>query len=79
MIESGSEFSVKNQRKFTVVIERDDEGYYVGTVPTLRGCHTQAKTLDKLMKRVGEAVELCLESEDGASSLELVGVQQISI
>ncbi len=70
---------MKNQRKFTVVIERDDEGYYVGTVPTLRGCHTQAKTLDKLMKRVREAVELCLESEDGASSLELVGVQQISI
>jgi predicted RNase H-like HicB family nuclease len=61
MIESGSEFSVKTQRKFTVVIERDDEGYYVGTVPTLRGCHTQAKTLDKLMKRVREAVELCLE------------------
>jgi len=70
---------VKNQRKFTVVIERDEEGYYVATVPTLRGCHTQAKTLDKLMKRVREAVELCLESEDGASSLELVGVQPISI
>jgi predicted RNase H-like HicB family nuclease len=71
---------VKNQRKFTVVIERDDEGYYVGTVPTLRGCHTQAKTFDKLMKRVREAVELCLESEEGATgSLELVGIQQISI
>jgi predicted RNase H-like HicB family nuclease len=72
--------TVKNQRKFTVVIERDEEGYYVGTVPTLRGCHTQAKTLDTLMKRMREAVEVCLESEDGASrSLELVGVQQISI
>jgi predicted RNase H-like HicB family nuclease len=71
---------VKNQRKFTVVIERDEDGYYVGTVPSLRGCHTQAKTLDTLMKRIREAVELCLESEDGASgSLELVGVQQISI
>jgi predicted RNase H-like HicB family nuclease len=71
---------VKNQRKFTVVIERDEEGFYVGTVPTLRGCHTQAKTLDALMKRMREAAELCLESEGGASrSLELVGVQQISI
>jgi predicted RNase H-like HicB family nuclease len=71
---------VKNQRKFTVVIERDEEGFYVGTVPTLRGCHTQAKTLDALMKRMREAVELCLESEGGASrSLEWVGVQQISI
>ena len=71
---------MRNQRKFTVVIERDEEGYYVGTVPTLRGCHTQAKTLDTLMKRMREAVELCLESEGGASrALELVGVQQISI
>lgn len=71
---------MRNQRKFTVVIERDEDGYYVGTVPTLRGCHTQAKTLDTLIKRVREAVELCLESEDGTSdSLELVGVQQISI
>jgi predicted RNase H-like HicB family nuclease len=74
------ESTMKNQQKFTVVIERDEDGYYVGTVPTLRGCHTQAKTLDTLMKRMREAVELCLESEDSTSgSLELVGVQQISI
>ena len=71
---------MRSQRKFTVVIERDEDGYYVGTVPSLPGCHTQAKTLDTLMKRVREAVELCLESENGARrSLELVGVQQISI
>ncbi|MGA8764090.1 MAG: type II toxin-antitoxin system HicB family antitoxin [Candidatus Sulfotelmatobacter sp.] len=71
---------MKNQRTFTVVIERDEDGYYTGTVPSLRGCHTQAKTLDTLMKRMREAVTVCLESENGASrSLELVGVQQISI
>ena len=71
---------MKNPRKFTVVIERDEDGYYIGTVPTLRGCHSRARTLDTLMKRMREAVEPCLESEDGASrSLELVGVQQLSI
>jgi predicted RNase H-like HicB family nuclease len=71
---------MRNQRKFTVVIERDEDGYYVGTVATLPGCHTQAKTLDTLMKRMREAVELCLESEPNAGRpLELVGVQQISI
>lgn len=71
---------MRNQRKFTVVIERDEDGFYVGTVPTLPGCHTQAKTLDTLMKRMREAVELCLESEgDAGRVLELVGVQQISI
>jgi len=52
---------VKSGRQFTVLIERDGGGYYVATVPELRGCHTQAKTLDTLMKRVREAIALCLE------------------
>lgn len=70
---------MKQARKFTVVIERDEEGYYVATVPTLRGCHTQAKTLDTLMKRVREAIEVCLGDDDQNRSLELVGIQQISL
>lgn len=71
---------MRAQRKFTVVIERDEENYYVATVPGLPGCHTQAKSLDTLMKRVREAVALCLEAEPSdAASLELIGVQQISV
>ena len=52
---------MKSKRKFTVVIERDEEGFYVASVPALRGCHTQAKTLDTLMKRVREVIDLCIE------------------
>ena len=52
---------MKPKRKFTALIEQDEEGYYVATVPALRGCHTQAKTLDTLMKRLREVIELCLE------------------
>jgi predicted RNase H-like HicB family nuclease len=71
---------MKTKRKFTVVIERDEEGYYVASVPALPGCHTQAKTLDTLMKRVREVIELCIEDRDGIDdSLELVGIQQISV
>jgi len=70
---------VKTQRKFTVVIERDEEDYYVATVPALRGCHTQAKNLDTLMKRVREVIQLCLEDDQASPRLELVGIQQISI
>ncbi|MGH9743401.1 MAG: type II toxin-antitoxin system HicB family antitoxin [Candidatus Acidiferrum sp.] len=72
--------SVRMKRKFTVVIEQDEEGYYVATVPALRGCHTQAKKLDTLMKRVREVIELCLEAEGNEGGpLELVGIQQISV
>ncbi|OGL61129.1 MAG: hypothetical protein A3J27_02320 [Candidatus Tectomicrobia bacterium RIFCSPLOWO2_12_FULL_69_37] len=53
-------------REFSVIIEQDAEGYYVASVPALRGCHTQAKSLDELMVRVREAAELCQE-EEGAS------------
>ena len=49
------------QGEFDVIIERDADGWYVATVPALRGCHTQVSSLDELMERVKEAVELCLE------------------
>ncbi len=70
---------MKRPRKFTVLIERDEDGYYVASVPALRGCHTQAKNLDMLMKRVREAVVLCLEEAADTPQLELVGIQQISV
>jgi predicted RNase H-like HicB family nuclease len=68
------------KREFNVIIEKDSAGYYVATVPALRGCHTQAKSLDTLMKRVREAIELCLEVEDDTeSSPDFVGVQRIAV
>jgi len=53
-------------RQFDVVIERDQDGLYVGSVPQLPGCHTQGRSLDELMERMREAVELCLEVQRGA-------------
>jgi predicted RNase H-like HicB family nuclease len=67
-------------RAFSVIIEKDAEGYYVASVPELHGCHTQAKSLDMLMKRVKEAIALCLEVEDQKSvPMEFVGVQRILV
>ena len=53
-----------------MVVERDTEGFFVATVPALPGCHTQARSLDQLMERVREAIELVLEVE-GESADEL--------
>jgi len=66
--------------EFDVIIERDSEGYFVGSVPSLRGCHTQARSLDELMERVKEAIALCLEVEgEQAERLEFVGVQRVRV
>ena len=69
-----------NSKEFNVIIERDFEGYFVASVPELRGCHTQAKSLDTLMKRIREAIELCLEvEEDIYDRPDFIGVQRISV
>ena len=65
-------------QEFSVVIERDEDGYYVASVPELRGCHTQAKSLDTLMRRIKEAIELCLEAGE-CPSTDFVGIQRISV
>ncbi len=67
---------------FPVIIERDEKGYYIGRVPSLRSCYTQAKTLSGLYKRLHEVASLCLEVEkkifkEKVKQNEFVGVQQL--
>ena len=68
------------ERRFDVIIERDEDGFYVASVPSFPGCQTQAQSLDDLMARIREAVSLCLEVEGKApKALEFVGVQRITV
>lgn len=69
-------------REFTVVIERDEDGWYVASVPELHGCHTQARTLDDLTDRIKEAILLCLDvlgDQEINPSLEFVGLQRVRV
>jgi predicted RNase H-like HicB family nuclease len=66
--------------EFYVVIERDEDGFFVGEVPSLRGCYAQGKTLDELMQNMREVIELCLEEEPLEERLpEFIGVQKVEI
>jgi predicted RNase H-like HicB family nuclease len=65
-------------KEFNVVIEKDTDGFYLATVPALRGCHTQAKSLDVLMERIKEAIELCLEVQEPEPN-EFIGVQRVAV
>ena len=69
------------RREFTVIIEKDEDGYFVGSVPQLKGCHTQAKSLDQLMERIREATLVCLETETGVgeNELQFIGIQKIAV
>ena len=67
-------------RQFDVVVEKDTEGFFVASVPALPGCHTQARSLDQLMDRIKEAIELCLEVQGAPSQqLDFIGVQRVTV
>ena len=66
------------KQKLTVLIERDEAGYYVATVPTLRSCYTQAKSLPALRKRIAEVIKLCLANEKPPRH-DFVAVEQVKI
>jgi predicted RNase H-like HicB family nuclease len=68
------------EREFDVIVERDADGFYIASVPALRGCHTQARSLDQLMERIREAIALCLEVQgEPVDSLDFIGVQRVRI
>ena len=66
--------------QYDVVVERDSAGYFVASVPALPGCHTQATSLEDLMVRIREAIELCIEvNDDSIEPLDFVGIQRVSV
>jgi len=67
-------------RDYYVVIERDEDGFYVGEVPSLRGCYAQGRTMDELLTNVREVIALCLEDEpESNAGTEFLGVQKITL
>ena len=65
------------RQEFYVIIERDEDGYYVGEVPQLRACYSQGRTLDELMANIREVIALCLEEEGEETLSEFVGLQKV--
>ncbi len=66
---------------YLVLIEQDEDGIYVAKVPDIPGCYTQGKTIQQVMERIKEAIEVCLEAEktEQYQPLKFVGVQQVEI
>jgi predicted RNase H-like HicB family nuclease len=65
-------------RQFTVVIEQDEDGYYVATVASLPSCYTQARTLEELAPRIREVIALCLAEEE-APRMKFVALEQVEV
>jgi predicted RNase H-like HicB family nuclease len=69
------------RQEFYVMIELDEDGYYVGEVPQLRACYSQGRTLDELMANIREVIEICLEEEEEKEEKlpEFIGLQKVIV
>jgi predicted RNase H-like HicB family nuclease len=66
------------KKEFYVYVERDEDGFYVGEVPQLRGCYAQGRSIEELMRNMSEVIEMCLEdTEEPASLPEFIGIQRV--
>lgn len=67
-------------REFLVVIERDEDGIYIGEVPQLKACYSQGETIDELMENMREVIEMCLEElSEKTPASEFIGVQRLVV
>ena len=65
---------------FTALIEQDEDGLYIATVPDIQGCYTQGKTVQEVLERIKEAIELCLEADkEEIKPMKFVGIQKIQV
>jgi predicted RNase H-like HicB family nuclease len=68
------------KREFYVLIEQDEDGFFVGEVPQLRGCYAQGHTMDELLKNIREVIELCLEElPESQDWPDFIGIQRVLV
>jgi predicted RNase H-like HicB family nuclease len=65
---------------FTVLIEQDEDGIYVAKVPDIQGCYTQGKSVEEVIERIKEAIQVCLEADkEEPHQMKFIGLQQVEV
>lgn len=72
--------AIKSKRKLTlpIIVEKDEDGFYVVECPLLKGCYTQGRTLDEALKNIREVIDMCLEEESEDEVSEISHIQEFS-
>jgi len=69
---------IKN-KKFPIIVEKDESGFYVVECPVFRGCYTQGKTIDEALKNIREVIELCLQEPENREILESYNPEEVGL
>ncbi|MEK6850509.1 MAG: type II toxin-antitoxin system HicB family antitoxin [Nanoarchaeota archaeon] len=66
--------------EFNVIIEKDEDGWYVARVPEIQGCHTQGKSIEQVIERIKEAIEVCIVADKlKIRPMKFIGLQRVEV
>lgn len=68
----------KHVHQLPVIVEKDEDGFYVVECPVFSGCYTQGKTIDEALKNIHEVIEICLEEKENEEILKDFHPQEVS-
>jgi len=71
--------TMTTKREFYMIVEQDEDGFFIGEIPQLKACYSQGQTLDELRENIKEVIEMCLEEEEFETTSEFIGVQKVII
>ena len=69
---------IKN-KKFPIIVEKDEDDFYVVECPIFNGCYSQGKTLDKALKNIKEVIRLCLQEKENQETIKSYNPKEISL
>ena len=66
-------------KQFTVYIEQDEDGMFIGSVPAVPSCHAEGKTQEEMMKNLTEVLKLCLRNVNSKEIMQtkFIGIQNL--
>ena len=70
-----------SHKLFTAYIEQDEDGVFIGTIPSIPSCHAQGKTEQEMLKNLKEVLTLCLRNTDRESleKTKFVGIHNVEV
>lgn len=64
---------------FPIMIEIDEDGYFIVSCPGFKGCHSYGETIDEALENIKEVIEMCLEEQDVEPVNKFVGFREVEI
>lgn len=71
--------NMATKREFYMIVEQDEDGFFIGEIPQLKACYSQGRNLDELVANIKEVIEMCLEEEDFNETSEFIGIQKVTL